>query len=56
MEREVVLHYKEWEQAGIVPREVWRRAGEQGLLEGWSLGVNAEAPSLELPGARLPPG
>jgi hypothetical protein len=30
-------------------------AGEQGVLEAWSLGLNAIAPSLELPGARLEP-
>src|SRR3954454_486304 len=32
MEREVVPHHKEWEKDGIVSREVWRKAGEQGLL------------------------
>jgi acyl-CoA dehydrogenase len=32
MEREVVPHHKEWEAAGIVSREVWTKAGEQGLL------------------------
>jgi alkylation response protein AidB-like acyl-CoA dehydrogenase len=31
-EREVVPHHREWEDAGIVSREVWSRAGEQGLL------------------------
>ena len=31
-EREVVPHHAEWEQDGIVPREVWRKAGEAGLL------------------------
>lgn len=29
---EVVPHYEEWESAGIVPREIWRAAGEIGLL------------------------
>src|SRR3954468_15545450 len=32
MEREVVPHHKEWEAEGVVSREVWRKAGEQGLL------------------------
>jgi alkylation response protein AidB-like acyl-CoA dehydrogenase len=32
MEREVVPKHKEWEQAGQVDREVWRKAGAQGLL------------------------
>src|SRR3954466_2346982 len=32
MEREVVPHHKEWEADGVVSREVWRKAGEQGLL------------------------
>src|SRR3954453_18466547 len=32
MEREVVPHHKEWEGDGIVSRDVWRKAGEQGLL------------------------
>lgn len=29
---ELVPHHGEWEEAGVVPREVWRRAGEVGLL------------------------
>ncbi|MCH1866292.1 acyl-CoA dehydrogenase family protein [Nocardioides sp. CFH 31398] len=32
MDREVVPHHAEWEAAGIVPRELWRKAGEAGLL------------------------
>ena len=32
VEGELVPHHDEWEKAGIVPREVWRRAGEVGLL------------------------
>ncbi len=32
LEREVADHIREWEEAGRVPREVWRRAGELGLL------------------------
>ncbi len=31
-EREVVPHHAEWEREGIVPRELWRKAGEAGLL------------------------
>ncbi|MBA4607579.1 acyl-CoA dehydrogenase family protein [Aeromicrobium sp. Marseille-Q0843] len=32
LEKEVVPHHDEWEREGIVPREVWTRAGELGLL------------------------
>lgn len=31
-EREVVPFHDEWEQDGIVPRELWQKAGEAGLL------------------------
>ena len=31
-EREVVPHHDQWEQDGIVPRELWLKAGEAGLL------------------------
>jgi len=31
-EREIAPHHADWEKAGIVPREVWERAGAQGLL------------------------
>ncbi|NUU26365.1 MAG: acyl-CoA dehydrogenase [Streptomycetaceae bacterium] len=30
--REIVPFHDEWEKAGIVDREVWRKAGKQGLL------------------------
>ncbi|MGQ0631866.1 MAG: acyl-CoA dehydrogenase family protein [Sporichthyaceae bacterium] len=30
--REITPHYEQWESDGIVPREIWRRAGEIGLL------------------------
>jgi alkylation response protein AidB-like acyl-CoA dehydrogenase len=30
--KEVVPHHKAWEEAGIVDRSVWLKAGEQGLL------------------------
>jgi alkylation response protein AidB-like acyl-CoA dehydrogenase len=29
---ELVPHHHQWEKDGVVPREVWRRAGEVGLL------------------------
>jgi acyl-CoA dehydrogenase len=32
VEREVVDHLPAWEKAGIVPRDLWRKAGEAGLL------------------------
>ena len=31
-EREVSPHHDQWERDGIVPRELWQRAGEAGLL------------------------
>ncbi len=30
--REITPHYEQWENDGIVPREIWRKAGEVGLL------------------------
>lgn len=32
LEKEVVPHHEQWESEGIVPREVWTKAGELGLL------------------------
>lgn len=32
IDQEVSPHYEEWEQEGMVPREVWLKAGELGLL------------------------
>ena len=32
VEREVVPHHAQWEQDGMVSRDVWRKAGGQGLL------------------------
>jgi alkylation response protein AidB-like acyl-CoA dehydrogenase len=32
LEREVAPHHDQWEKDGIVPREVWTKAGEAGLL------------------------
>jgi acyl-CoA dehydrogenase len=31
-EKEVTPHVDEWEEAGIVPKDVWRKMGEQGFL------------------------
>src|SRR5919108_1693765 len=30
--KEIAPHHAEWEQAGIVPRELWTAAGERGFL------------------------
>jgi acyl-CoA dehydrogenase len=32
IESEVLPHYADWEEAGRTPREIWRRAGEVGIL------------------------
>lgn len=32
IEKEVAPYHKDWEKAGIVPREIWHKAGEQGFL------------------------
>jgi alkylation response protein AidB-like acyl-CoA dehydrogenase len=32
VEKEIAPHHERWEHEGIVPREVWLKAGEQGLL------------------------
>ncbi len=32
IEAEITPHHAQWEQDGVVPREVWRRAGAQGML------------------------
>ncbi|MEO3811719.1 acyl-CoA dehydrogenase family protein [Sphaerisporangium sp. B11E5] len=32
MDREVVPHHAQWEKDGIVPREVWKKAGELGMF------------------------
>ncbi len=39
LKREVAPFYGQWEQDGIVPRDVWRKAGQQGFL---GLGVPEE--------------
>lgn len=31
-DKEMKPHHEDWEKEGIVPREFWRRSGEQGLL------------------------
>src|SRR5713101_7653326 len=32
IETEIVPHHRTWEREGLVPRGLWRKAGEQGLL------------------------
>ena len=32
IELEMVPYHRQWERDGMVPRELWRKAGEQGLL------------------------
>jgi alkylation response protein AidB-like acyl-CoA dehydrogenase len=32
VEKEIVPHHEAWEKAGIVPRELWLKAGENGFL------------------------
>jgi acyl-CoA dehydrogenase len=32
IDREIVPHLHDWEKAGIVPRDVWLKAGAAGLL------------------------
>ena len=32
MQQEIEPHYEAWEKAGQVPREIWRKAGELGML------------------------
>jgi len=31
-EREIVPHHRAWEKAGVAPREIWKKAGEAGML------------------------
>jgi acyl-CoA dehydrogenase len=39
LEREITPHVEEWEEAGIVPKEAWKKMGEQGYL---AMGVPEE--------------
>lgn len=32
LDKEVVPHIEEWEEAGIVPKSIWKKMGEQGFL------------------------
>ncbi len=32
LEKEVLPHYAEWEERGETPRDIWKRAGDMGLL------------------------
>ena len=36
LDKEVVPHVEEWEENGIVPKEIWYRCGEQGFLCPWA--------------------
>lgn len=36
LQREVVPHQETWEEAGIVSRDAWRKAGEAGFLVTWA--------------------
>jgi acyl-CoA dehydrogenase len=36
IEAELKPHYDQWEEEGLVPREVWRRCGENGFLCPWA--------------------
>ena len=35
LEREVEPHQEQWDKDGIVPRELWEKAGENGFLCPW---------------------
>jgi len=35
LEKEAVPHQEEWIKAGIVPRETWKKTGEQGFIAPW---------------------
>jgi hypothetical protein len=35
LEKETVPHREEWIKAGIVPREIWKKTGEQGFIAPW---------------------
>jgi len=35
LEKEVLPHREEWEKAGMVSREIWKKCGEQGYLCPW---------------------
>ena len=41
-EKEVMPFHMKWEEDGVVPRELWRKAGEQGLLGEVSEGAYAD--------------
>ena len=31
-EKEIADHYQDWEKQGNIPKEMWKKLGEQGLL------------------------
>ncbi len=32
LQAEIIPHYEQWEKDGVIPREVWQKAGENGFL------------------------
>src|SRR4051812_15312340 len=36
LKKEVLPHQETWERAGIVPRDVWQKAGQEGFLVTWA--------------------
>ena len=36
LDREVVPHHEKWQEEGMVSREVWRQAGDHGVLCPWA--------------------
>ncbi|GAA4811952.1 acyl-CoA dehydrogenase family protein [Nocardioides caeni] len=46
LEREVIEHHEQWEKDGQVDREVWRKAGEAGLL-GFDVAEEHDGPGIK---------
>ena len=36
IENEIIEHYDQWEEDGIVPREIWKKCGDNGYLVPWA--------------------
>ena len=47
VKHEIVPHYDAWERAGITPKDVWKKAGANGL-ETYSAGSEGPAAAEEL--------
>ena len=47
--KEVLPHYSEWENAGIVDRAIWTKAGQQGFL-GWACPKSTAEPGRPISG------